>query len=383
MPVLWRFLLANYFKVFCLSVLSFLLLLLVTRLDEIAQFAALGAPLSLLGLFSLYQMLYILPIAIPVSGLIASILLFHRLSESSELTAMRSSGMSLKQVLAPILLSGLLLSFLNFYIVSEWSTSSHLSSKKMVNDLKLINPLFLLQNKQLLRLKDAYVDISALYAGEVAHDALIVLHNQNTKRLNFMAAKTLRLSKQMLFGDNVSLVSSLDSNDPYNFDHLIIENQRHIASPASDFSNLLSKNGWQLNNDHLPFRFLLIRTQEKMQELLKQSKNEERAELKKQVQICFSEIARRFSSALAVFSFTLMGTAFGIYVERMRSKSALIWVLFLAAFFLSCYFAAKSFEHLFFLSSSLYFLPQILLISLSLFRLRCINQGIPPHEYFG
>lgn len=93
MPVFWWYLLKNYLKVQILSVFSFIAILLVSRLEEIAQFAALGAKLSYLALFILYQIPYVLPIAIPISCLISAMLLFQRLSHTHELTALRAGGL--------------------------------------------------------------------------------------------------------------------------------------------------------------------------------------------------------------------------------------------------------------------------------------------------
>ena len=62
------------------------------RFKDIARFAALSADGVKTGLFVLYQFPHILPIAIPISALIASFLLFQRLSKTYELTALRASG---------------------------------------------------------------------------------------------------------------------------------------------------------------------------------------------------------------------------------------------------------------------------------------------------
>lgn len=380
MPIIWRFLLGRYFKVFCLSLFSFIAVLLITRLDEIAQFATLGAPLALVCIFTFYQILYILPIAIPISSLISSILLYINLSRSHELTALRSSGMGLKYIIMPILLASLLLTSLNFYIVSEWATRSHLFSKQMINELKSINPLLLLQNKQLVKLKEAYVDISSLYGGELARDVIIVINNRNTRRLNLMNAKTLKLSKSILFGNNVSFISSLESDDLRSFDHLVIENQNHTSTLAGDFSMLLKTNGWRLNNDHLQLRLLLVKAKMKMEELAHLRKNVvEASKIKhasRELNRCFSEISRRFSSSIAVLTFTLMGTAFGIDISRVHSKRGSLTVISLASFFLCMFFAARNFEPYFFLATAFYLLPHLIIVILSFRTLRNVNKGI-------
>ena len=116
-PIIWRFLLNQYLKVMVLCAAAIIVVLLTTRLDEIAHFASLDASFVIVLLFVLYQIPYILPIAIPVSCLVSSILLVQRLSRTHELTAMRACGMALKDFIAPIVIAGSLLTIVNFYFV--------------------------------------------------------------------------------------------------------------------------------------------------------------------------------------------------------------------------------------------------------------------------
>ena len=74
MPIIWRYLIGQFVKVSFTTVLGFIAILLTMRLDEIAHFASLGAPLRALTLFTFYQVFYILPIALPLSCLIHAFL---------------------------------------------------------------------------------------------------------------------------------------------------------------------------------------------------------------------------------------------------------------------------------------------------------------------
>jgi len=104
MPVVWRLLLSQYLKVLLLSIVAIICVLMTTRLDELAQFAVLGASAPHIWLFALYQIPYILPIALALSALLSSVLLMQRLSGHYELTALRACGYGLSNVITPILL---------------------------------------------------------------------------------------------------------------------------------------------------------------------------------------------------------------------------------------------------------------------------------------
>src|SRR5271167_846396 len=119
MPIIWRYLLRSYFQVFSLCVSSFISMLLVLRFQDIARFATSGTSNYNIVLFTLLQIPYILPIAIPVSCLIASMILFQRLSQSHELTAFRTCGIGLKEISTPLVFAGLFLTLVNLTIACE------------------------------------------------------------------------------------------------------------------------------------------------------------------------------------------------------------------------------------------------------------------------
>ena len=132
MPLLWRYLLRGFFQTFVLSVSGFVGILLVTRFQNIARFASTGASFPLVIKFVLTQIPRILPLAIPISCLISSFLLFRRLSRSHELTALRVAGLSFITMCFPLILAGAVISLLNFTIVSEISPRCLSHSKTWV-----------------------------------------------------------------------------------------------------------------------------------------------------------------------------------------------------------------------------------------------------------
>jgi lipopolysaccharide export system permease protein len=361
------YLLKNYLKVLFLAVFSFIAILLVSRLEEIAQFAAMGAKLSYLGLFTFYQIPYILPIAIPISCLISSLILFQRLSHTHELTALRSCGIALPRILTPILLAGIFFSIATFFINSELATSSHLATRKMVHDISSVNPLLLLQSAKIARLQDAFIQMDPVRNGESAKDLVIALNNTAGERLSLCLVKKIDMNGDKLTARHVSLISSAAAE---NFDHLIIENQTSMTSSAPEFAKLLRKTGWKMANDHLRLSLLRIRTR-----MLKDQAN--RGEpVQRHLNKCRSEYVRRISLGLAAFTFTLMGAAFGMDISRNRRMRGIFAVLILAAFCLIAFCLGKAFSHLFWLASLFFLLPHACAIFSSFWTLRRANRGV-------
>jgi lipopolysaccharide export system permease protein len=381
MPILWRYLINYFLKIAIVCVLAFIAILLTMRLDEIAHFAALGAPLNYLIIFTLNQIPYILPIALPLSCLIASLILFQRLSNTRELTALRASGFALFDILAPLLLTAAFLSIGNFWITSELATQSHLQTNLLKSELRSINPLLLLHNKHLMRLKGFYFEaLGASHVGESASDVVLAIPNKHQQRLSLMVAKQLKAAPSVFIGEGVTLISGAASEREEEFDHLLIENMGKSLTHVQDFSNLLQKKVWTINNDYLQLPLLLVRIQEQRQLLAEaQLKNEDKMELKalkKQLNQTYSEIIKRLSIAIAVFSFTLMGTALGINISRRRHYYTLYLAIVLTTLYLIAFFVAKGFDQYYWLATTLYLAPHLLIIVVSIFVLIRVAKGI-------
>lgn len=376
MPILWKHLLSHYLKVLLLCVAAFIAILLTTRLDEIAHFATMGSEAFYVLLFAIYQIPYILPIAIPAASLISSIILIQRLSQTHELTALRSVGMSLGSILAPILFAAAFLALANFYIVSEMSTHSHLTTCMLKKDQRFVNPLLLLHNKHLLKLKGIFFHtLGASKLGESASDVILAMPGKHGNSINFMFASNLRSSPEHFLGHDVTLITALESVQKDKLDQLILENIEDTSTTIQDFTEMLQKKVWTLNNDHLRMPLLLARLAEEKQQAAGSDSAAQKLARRNTARI-YSEIIRRVSIALAVFTFTLMGASFGVSISRNHSNKGLYVVIGLAAFYLICFFAAKGWDNQPGLASLLYLFPHALIIFLSLWTLRRAARGI-------
>jgi lipopolysaccharide export system permease protein len=208
MPLVWRYLLKSYFQVFFLSLSGFVSVLLVTRFQEIAKFATASGSIVSIALFALYQIPFILPLAVPISCLIAAILLLQRLSHTQELTALRACGMGLYPIAFPLLFAGALLGFSNFIAASEIAPYSRSLSKKLIFDLISSNPLVILQKDTVVKLSGVYADMKTMKEGQQAKDVIIVTKNSSNDRLSLMTAKELYVVDSLLFGKDVSFIST-------------------------------------------------------------------------------------------------------------------------------------------------------------------------------
>jgi len=90
----------------------------------------------LIGFFSINMM----PAAFPLAILVSTLITFGNLGEHSELTAIKSSGISLLRVLKPIFISVLLISGLNFYISNNLVPYANLKAFSLLYDVRQKKP---------------------------------------------------------------------------------------------------------------------------------------------------------------------------------------------------------------------------------------------------
>jgi len=372
-PIFWRYILSQYLKVFFLCVVAFIAILMTTRLEDIVNFASLGPNGWYIFKYIFYQIPYILPISIPISCLISTILLMQRLSSTHELTAFRASGASLFHIIAPILIASTYLMAANFYIVSELATSSHLATNFLKAELRSVNPLHLVRNKHLLKMKGVYYDaLGSSKIGETAEDVVMALPNFDKTRVNILVAKNLEATSEEFKGKGITFISCMSGLEEQDFDQLIVENVGSTDSMVGDFMDILHKQSWKTNNDHLYLSMLLAKIQGEAKLLREKFDPDIQREFNRSV----TEVFRRISIAMAAFTFTLMGAAFGIQISRNRSNRGVFYVVSFAALYLACYFLALGIGHLRIAATLLYMAPQGIIILASLWMLKRISRGV-------
>lgn len=377
MPKLWRYLVFDYLKVMALSTVSFVAVLLTLRFDEIAHFACLGSSGWEFIQFIALQLPYLLPIALPISALIASFLLFSRLSVRQELTALRACGISLFSVLAPVLITATFFSAADFYLTSEIASKAHLTNGQLRHKLRNVNPLVLLQHKRLLTMQGITCETlgSSSYA-EFAEDVFFAIPDKKNKRIDLVLTKSIRGNNDEVVAENVTFVGSKPSEA--GFDEINIENIHQLQTPYAAFTPALQQRSWNMHPDHLQLALLEVHLDEQKEALAQacsQNDKERCKALNKNIAKAYSEFGRRASAALSLITFTLLGAAFSIQIGRQQSRWSALVLGLLTGIFLLCYFLAKSLDDKVVPSLLLYFVPQLLLIGISLIKLHRLNHG--------
>lgn len=337
--------------------------------------------MKLIALFALFQIPYLLPIAVPISCLISSVLLMQRLSKDQELTSLRSAGFSFKDILFPLLIMAAFIAVFNFYTVSELATASHLQANLLKNELRSVNPLLLLNNKHLMRTKGIYYDaLGESKMGQLASQVMIAMPDKKKSALNLILADSLIIKNQEFTAKNLSIITPFGENKGPGFNDLLIESIQSSTSGLSDFSKLVEKKVFEISDDSLGFTLLISRLQDYKNQLKSLEKNEMNKNiqlvLEKSKRSIYSEMGRRLSAGLSPFVFTLLGLCFAITLGRDKKAFQLIYPICFGAFYLVCFFAAKATSHQVLLSLTLYLAPLFIITFSSLYKLKLLSCGV-------
>jgi lipopolysaccharide export system permease protein len=106
----------GFLGTFCMALGILTFGMMGARLVKVFELLSQGMPLGSVLLFIAYSMPIVLSYTIPWAVLVSVMLVFGRLSADTEITAMRACGISVLQIISPILMITFMLTIICFYI---------------------------------------------------------------------------------------------------------------------------------------------------------------------------------------------------------------------------------------------------------------------------
>ena len=124
-----------------LGTLMFLLLMqfLIKYLPDIA---GKGLPLGVIVELVAYNLAYMLVLAVPMSVLLATLMVFGRLAESNAYAVMKNAGISLGQLVWPVLVVGLLLVVVMLHFNNNMLPEANFRARNLWRDIRSKKPGF-------------------------------------------------------------------------------------------------------------------------------------------------------------------------------------------------------------------------------------------------
>lgn len=153
MKILNRYVVRSFFLAFCMAILILTFAMTGANLARVLDFVSRGIPLSVFGTYILYMLPRILTFTVPWAVMVAVMLVFGRMSADSEITAMRACGISILQIVSPLLLITVALTALCIYLQVEVGPPLLGKSRDMLQQAGLERPLAMFEPGHPLVLK--------------------------------------------------------------------------------------------------------------------------------------------------------------------------------------------------------------------------------------
>ena len=125
-------------------VFAFLAMTSIMLLNQIARrFGALvgkGLPWSVIGEVFLLCLPFIIAMTLPMAVLVAMLYTFSHLAADSEITAMRASGLSVGQLVRPMILTGVVITAANFWFTDQVLPESNARLRNLLINIQRKKP---------------------------------------------------------------------------------------------------------------------------------------------------------------------------------------------------------------------------------------------------
>lgn len=140
MKILYRYILRQIFGVFFLCLIVFTFVLFIGNMLRIIEMMSKGISIAIILKFLLLLLPFMLAYSIPMSILTSVLLVFSRLSADNEITAIRASGINLKNIFKPVLICTILIIPLCYYINDNLRPNSIFAGRKLLLELGFQEP---------------------------------------------------------------------------------------------------------------------------------------------------------------------------------------------------------------------------------------------------
>jgi len=157
-----QYLAKDFLTVFAVAMLLITFAFTIGAIYKVIDIMAKGISIGIVGRFFLYNIPYSLAFSIPISALFSTLLVFGRLSSDSEISAMKSSGLSMWQIASPIVLISLVLVGICLYNNCVVYPSTTYANRKLIKGMGVEDPIKLLEEGRFIREFPGYM----IYVGK-------------------------------------------------------------------------------------------------------------------------------------------------------------------------------------------------------------------------
>jgi len=129
-------------------------------IKEVFELLTQGVPLIFVFWFMLYSLPMLLSLTLPFGILVGTMLVFGRMSADNEVTAMRACGISVLQIIAPLIVLTFLFTCLSLWLQVVVGPKFAAAAKELVREVAVEHPIALLKSSEDNELGDYIINVS-------------------------------------------------------------------------------------------------------------------------------------------------------------------------------------------------------------------------------
>lgn len=296
--------------------------MLGARMIEIIDHIAQGIPVIHVFKFALYTMPIVLTFTIPWAILVAVILVFGRLSADTEITAMRACGISILQIISPIMLISFLMALICLHLQINVGPPLLGKSRKMFASAVIDQPLAIFEPGRQVQFENNIVYIDDKVGEDEVKDVQIFTMSESGR--DYEQDITAERGKFIVDREKQILTIQL-------FDCMIIDKK---STPELRFFNKKVEFEFPYGKEFNKYNIGIRPKYMTMRDLFARihiDKRFNRSTTKLEV-----EMNQRIAFALAPIAFMMLGLPLAIRTSRRETSVGIFLSVILAgAFFLS------------------------------------------------
>ena len=280
-----------------------------------------GVSLTMLLKFMGYMIPYFLQFTLPLALLCATVLVFSRLSADNEISAMRASGISLWQIIAPGLLLAAAFSAICLYLQTEVGPESYYRAKQLKSSSNVKNPMAFIEPGRYVHFPDHVIYVGDRDESRIQDVQIYSLDKKGKVKEDITAPygnvdyneRTAKLTMNL----KNAVISMTDKREKGG------EDRRHAAGDltyAFDYDKLQSRENVTRDPERMSMGRLLSTV------YIYNNTGKSTAPL-------YIELHTRLSLAFVPVAFFLIGIPFGIRTKRTETSIGIVVSLILAVIF--------------------------------------------------
>lgn len=208
MPVLDRYILFSFLRTF----ISFFLILMLIFVVQtvwvfIDEFAGKGLDITVLLRFLLYYSPKLIPLVLPLTVLLASIMTYGSLAEHYEFAALKSAGVSLTRSMRSVFVVSILLSGIAFYVANTVVPYAEFKTYNLRKNLAKIKPALAISEGVFNDLGKSNIKVNEKYGPNDRFLTDVIIHQKTADMRNSIVVKSDEGElKNADFSDGIQLV---------------------------------------------------------------------------------------------------------------------------------------------------------------------------------